>query len=304
MLDRVKDLVPEGIRSRLSPWRHQPVRQFRLEYYERFFRGGVIRRWGLAYRIYGNDEIGRLLYLGIDPVGDEVEVLKRCGRHFASFIDVGANIGTVCIPIAKSFPGPILAVEPVQRNFDVLCENLRLNDVTQRVSARRVAIGSSAGTTNMYLSVDNCGDHRAGRPLLADKRQVEVVDVETLAESVLADRRLRPPFLVKVDVQGFEAEVIAGAAPLLLSNACLILLEFWPEGLRANGCMPTDLFRLLDGNGLRIWEMMRPLGLRRIERADELEKLAPNLPGDHFCNLVATNRELAEMELEEFVRQT
>ncbi|MDP9054969.1 MAG: FkbM family methyltransferase [Acidobacteriota bacterium] len=270
-------------------------------YYDHIFRGGIVSRDGFTYNLYPNDVIGRHLYTGGHPALDELQILKKALGYFESFIDIGANIGSVSVPIAKWFDGPVLALEPVRKNFERLCENLRLNGVMERILARRVAVGDSNGTILMHLSGDNSGDHRAGEPSVSG-RPSESVELRTLADCISDDNRLRAPFLVKIDVQGFEARVIAGAAAILTSSPCLVLLEFWPEGLRSNGCSPADLFRLLAECGLRIYEVTRPPGLREINNSAELGRLGENFSGEGYCNLVATNRRLEDIGLTDLLR--
>lgn len=297
VIDRAKRWIPMPLRRWL-----RPRRRLRGAYYDRYFRGGVIRRGGIAYRIPPHDLIGRLVYVGGHPAREELELLQRAAPHFASFIDVGANIGTVTIPIARSFRGPVLAVEPTRQNFDALCDNLRMNGLLGHVAAQRVALGSARGTTMMHLSPDNSGDHRAGPGAAGESRAVEEVELWTLEECVEADRRLIPPFLLKIDVQGFEGEVIHGAQALLRDTACLALLEFWPFGLRANGWTPSDLFALLTVTGLRVYLMTEATALQPLGCASELEALADRLPETGYTTLAATNRSLDDVGLSDLVR--
>lgn len=291
-MERFKEWVPVPIRSWL-----RPRRKARLFYYDRYFRGGVIRRNGYRYRIHEKDLIGRLLYGGGHPAPDEVRLLTAAAPHFASFIDVGANIGTVTVPVARVFGGPVMAVEPAQRNYALLCENLRLNGVQDRVSPVCAAVGRSHGVTSLHLSSDNSGDHRAGRAPCDETRAVEQVELRTLEECVVADDRLSPPFLVKIDVQGFEGEVISGARPLLERSPCLILLEFWPLGLGANGWTATALFELLREVDLRIYVMTDGPALQPVSAARDLDDIAHGLPYAGYTSLVATNRPLGDVGL-------
>ena len=54
----------------------------------------------------------------------------------------------------------------------------------------------------------------------------------------------RPVRLIKIDTQGFELEVLAGASETLKHTEFLIV-EFWPAGLRACGHKPSDLVEAL-----------------------------------------------------------
>ena len=130
-------------------------------------------------------------------------------RHaFASggaLLDIGANVGLTCIPhaVIGDF-APVVAVEPEARNFACLEWNAASNQA--EVVCRRAAVSSKAGQVQLQI-LAKPGSHRVadapgGEP-------VQAVTVDQLAGEI---GRLS---LVKVDVQGGEADVLRGAGDLL-----------------------------------------------------------------------------------------
>ena len=283
----LKPFVPTGLRQRLNPWRN-PARQLRLMRYNWLYRGGVVRREGFSFHLHRRDEVSRQVFVNGHFASDELTMLKLAAPKFRSLIDIGANIGAVSVPWASQSALPALAIEPVRDNWNLLCENLRLNGLEKRVAVQRVALGEKSGQVEMFLSEENRGDHRAGS-YTGDDRKREVVELCTLGESISRVPGIEPPFLIKMDVQGFEGFVLKGAAELLRSNQCLILMEFWPEGLAANGFLPRDFFGLLQQLGLAAYEVQRPLRLKPIRDAEAIAELAMQLSGEENCNLVVTN---------------
>jgi hypothetical protein len=126
------------------------------------------------------------------------------------------------------------------------------------------------------------------------------VELCTLGECIGRVPGIHPPFLIKMDVQGFEGFVLKGAAELLRSNQCLILMEFWPEGLAANGFLPRDLLGLFQQFGLAAYEVRRPLRLKPIRDAEAIVDLAAQLSGEENCNLIVTNLPLEQTGLGSF----
>jgi FkbM family methyltransferase len=297
----IKPLVPAGLRERLNPWR-QPGRQLRLIRYEHFYRGSVIRRGGLSFKVHPHEEVGRMIYVDGETAGDEVMVLTKAAGSFGSFVDIGANIGGVSVPLAAGSTLNGLAVEPVGENFALLRENVRLNGLENRVALERAALGDSEGKVDMFLSEENRGDHRAGVYEGSDRRK-ESVELLTLASCLARHRELPAPYLIKIDVQGFEGRILAGAQDFLRSNECLILMEFWPGGLKANGFRPADIFGLLNGAGLKVYELGRPPALKPVTSAAALEETATRFPADGFCNLIATNRPMERTGLAELLKR-
>src|SRR5258708_6112466 len=94
----------------------------------------------------------------------------------------------------------------------------------------------------------NRGDNRIDAKAL-HKTNTQQVQAVTLDE-IVSDRCLD---LLKVDVQGFEIEVLLGAQKTLKANPALtILFEFWPYGLRQAGHQPDELWDLLQEIGFSI----------------------------------------------------
>src|SRR5580658_5386055 len=77
-------------------------------------------------------------------------------------IDVGANIGVICIPaVARGYVKRAIAIEPDPGNCRLLRTNVALNGLTETVSVHEVACGTLDGEKLLLeLSDDNFGDHR------------------------------------------------------------------------------------------------------------------------------------------------
>jgi FkbM family methyltransferase len=147
-------------------------------------------------------------------------------------VDVGANIGTVCVPaVARGLAKRAIAVEPDPFNFRLLRCNTILNEVDHLVTCVRAAAGDRVDTVRLELAMDgNLGDHRVGDG--TGPRQSVEVPMQPLAPL------LEPTHddLVWIDVQGSEAFVLAGW-PVLAATGIPTVVEICPEFLRANGTL-------------------------------------------------------------------
>ena len=120
--------------------------------------------------------------------------------------DVGANIGahTLFLAQAVGARGVVLAIEPQRAVYQLLCANLALNEV-MNVRAIRAAAGAARGHAFVPIC-DYAKPGNFGGIELADKggEPVEVVSIDSL--------QLPGCQFIKIDVEGQEQQVIAGAA--------------------------------------------------------------------------------------------
>jgi len=267
--------------------------------YDRFYDGTVVVRRGLRYRLHTSDYLSRCLFVEGEYGGNVRRVLQQVAPRFHTFVDCGANIGAITVPVSRGFAGHAIAIEPVTSNFRLLAENLKLNALWDRVRAVQVALGSRAGSQAIYLSTSNSGDHRMAAPV-GEGRSREEVRVETLDAVVFGDAAACPPFLVKIDVQGYECKLLAGAHGVL-AEACCVVCEFWPTGLRAAGSDPEELEQLFVRHGLNLYKL--PKGRFRLEPVVRLADEAMVLPGEAFGDIVATNLDLRELGLARFLER-
>lgn len=142
------------------------------------------------------------------------------------FVDVGANIGSYTI-LAGAAQANVICFEPVPSTFEALLDNIHLNRLGSRVDARNQAVGSRTGELEMIADQDTTnhalpqGDGYPGLSL-----RVPLVSLDDAL-------RGETPKLIKIDVEGFETEVLAGAEATF-SNAALraVIIELNGSGTR------------------------------------------------------------------------
>lgn len=153
-------------------------------------------------------------------------------------IDVGANVGYYTVLLAREVgpSGKVYAFEPEPVNFDLLERGVAANAYTN-VTAEQLALSDSNGSLKLYLAAENKGDHRIA-PAVEDRESIEIRAVP-LDEYLPAQERVH---FIKVDTQGAEGLIVAGMQRVLAENPDLVLiLEFWPEGLKNTGSSADQL---------------------------------------------------------------
>ncbi|MFZ5781041.1 MAG: FkbM family methyltransferase [Pseudomonadota bacterium] len=185
----------------------------------------------------GNDNSLCLYVCGsFEP--NEFAFLDRVLRPGMVFIDVGANDGYYTLFAARRVgpTGRVVAAEPSSRERAHLQRNLGRNGL-DNVTVVPAAIGSTSGLADLHLAHGVHAGHNTLGSFAHDdvvRASLERVPIEPL-DSVVARLALSHVDFIKVDVEGAEARVIAGAANVLATMRPMMLLEVNDKALRAQG---------------------------------------------------------------------
>lgn len=168
----------------------------------------------------------------------ERDLLGRLLHPGARFLDVGANVGYFSVFASKAAPGvQIDSVEPHPDIVPVLRMNLWTNQVNANIWP--VALDSKTSVLPIASAPMNPGDSRVARPHQSDGYNI-VVPALTADELF----RGRTFDVVKIDVQGWEWDVVLGMQRIIRESRDIVLVvEFFPSGLRDAGDQPYDLLR-------------------------------------------------------------
>jgi FkbM family methyltransferase len=177
----------------------------------------------------------------------ETRTISRYLQPGMCVVDVGANVGYVSLLAARRVgpAGRVVAVEPSPPAADRLEVAVRENRIAQ-IQLFRCGLGRAAGETVLYdPRPDNHSPSMHGNPDNAG-RTVPNRALDEVAESAGLDHI----DLLKVDVEGYEPEVFAGAACLLATGRIrAILCELNAYWLSCSGATSEALYRELLGYG-------------------------------------------------------
>lgn len=179
-------------------------------------------RHGPMIGLAGDRYITRSLEVYGEFSAGEWALFAQMVKPGMTVVEVGANIGTHSVPLARAcFPGPLYLFEPQQRVFQILCANLTLNDVRNAI-AYPDACGDVAGFVVVpplnYGAEFNFG----GVSVQAEGDGVQGLRVRATPLDSLG---LAACHLLKVDVEGFEVLVLRGATATIAKFRPLIYVE-------------------------------------------------------------------------------
>lgn len=142
-------------------------------------------------------------------------------------IDVGANIGMVSIDWASRLPGvTIHAYEPYPRTFQTLKTNIAANHLSEKVRVYDEAVSSHSGTVLLHAaksSVQTSAYYESAPP--SESAGVRVAAV-TLDEVIARCAGLGSINLLKMDVEGAEADIMEAASSRSLEKVHQFVLEY------------------------------------------------------------------------------
>jgi len=166
-------------------------------------------------------------------------------------IDIGANIGVVTGQLAARVgaSGHVWAIEPVPQNSERL-KALRERNNLQMIRTFDVAMGPSDGS--VVLRLPTPGNSAVASVTASwidgDKITVPVRSLDSLVAEHGSEGRLT---LIKIDVEGYESQVLAGAVETLARFRPWLYVEFNDEILRDAGSSSAELLTQFQNAGYR-----------------------------------------------------
>lgn len=165
-----------------------------------------------------------------------------------TFVDVGANLGTLTLAAARAMHGKgrIVCFEPFSDTCALLRHTLFLNGFAEIATVHCAACFSQSGSHSFYIA-ETCG-HNSLYPLAGSTNTGESIEVEmtTLDEALSGI----PVTLLKIDAEGAEPAILHGAMQVLESNPDVgIIVEYGPEHLKRSGETQESFFMPFDKLG-------------------------------------------------------
>lgn len=166
--------------------------------------------------------LGRYYELGVQRTLDKIL------RNGETFVDIGGNIGMISLHARYlvGSDGKLICFEPNPECADVIEEHMRMNDI-DNTEVRRCALAEAPGTLSLNLTSAHTGTATLASVTGAVRSMKVAVCVgdDELAGKV--------PRLLKIDVEGFELQVLKGFKKQSLGISHLLLRSWWKSTCKA-----------------------------------------------------------------------
>lgn len=188
--------------------------------------------------------------------------------HHRRLVDVGACHGLFSLLfVAGRDDARALAVEPSLRAREVLAANVEANRA-EAVSVAEKALGAAPGRLRMRANWHHL-EAVADSDTSGDTVEIRVVTLDELCRT-----HGFVPDLLKIDVEGYELEVLRGAAEVLRRHQPLLFLELHPTRLVELGHDPNEILDLLAHHGYRLHRVGRSAQpLRYLRASDPVQRV-------------------------------
>ena len=163
------------------------------------------------------------LYCGLHEF-EEMAFTLHFLRIGDTFVDIGANIGSYTVLASGHVGARTVAFEPIPHTFQILQQNVAINQMDELVQLYNMAVSAQAGNIKFVYNEDTMNH-------AATSEETNTMEVTTDTLDNLLDNI--EPLLIKIDVEGFETEVLKGAVKTLSNTKlCAIIIELNGSGQR------------------------------------------------------------------------
>lgn len=191
----------------------------------------------------------------------EWEVLSTLIKPGDVVIDVGANIGSRAIPFGCQVgaAGRVYAIEPQRLCYLCLAANVALNSLGMVVFPLHAAAGSEPGVIECPM-IDPTRPNNIGGLRLKyqmDTNEVHTIGREEVPQITVDSLNVDRCALIKIDVEGMESDVLAGAVNVVEQHQPMIWCEFLPHDQHK----PTSeaICAVLKNFRYRAWRVITPV---------------------------------------------
>jgi FkbM family methyltransferase len=217
---------------------------------------------------------GRLAWRARTFFTEEPETIRWLDRLQEADVlwDVGANVGLYALYAAKFRRCRVFAFEPESQNYALLLDNMSLNDIGERIEAASIALSDAeafghlavpfitkGGAYNLFAASGQEADipeSVQAQRLFSTRQPVRQLSFGCSIDGLLARGGFEPPTHLKIDVDGIEYKIIAGARRTLdnprLRSVLIELNEKSPHDAAVPGILAQHGFRLV--NRRSVWD--------------------------------------------------
>ncbi len=184
-------------------------------------------------------------------------VLQALLQRGDRFVDVGANHGMISLLGAYLVgeEGLVESIEPNATCLGRIREHIQLNNI-QHIRVHPCALGQEQATLELSVLTEHTGYGTLTNIPDKDKHLItEVIQVPVCTGDSLLGHGSQPPSLIKIDVEGYEFEALAGLEKTLAQHHCPVITEVVDGYLKRAGNTREQLMGFMENLGYAGYQM-------------------------------------------------
>jgi len=183
-------------------------------------------------------------YCGLHEVEDMAFLLHTLHEEDL-FLDIGANVGSYTILASCVVGAHTIAIEPIVNTFKNLTRNIKINNIEEKVMSLNIGVSNEVGILTFTSELDTKNKVIEIADTLKSCVQVSVDTVDNILSGRTAN-------VIKIDVEGWEANVLKGMAISLKDPSLLAIIV---ETIDLSGDSTREITHsisgILEGNGFK-----------------------------------------------------
>lgn len=198
-----------------------------------------VSRNNVNYQLYISDLVDWHVYFGIREIGQE-KLMNLC-KDGDYIIDVGANIGSVMLNLAKraGSNGKVYGFEPDLITYDRCLKNILLNNLNNIILINE-GLGSEETESFLYITSEYNRGMNKIKPNIDNKLTGNIIRINTL-DNFITNNKISKVDLIKIDVEGYELSVLKGAEKTIQKMKPLLFIEVDDNYLKEQGSSAREL---------------------------------------------------------------
>lgn len=216
---------------------HELTKNNLLQAYYRYFKWQLISRLHNTPFEYPFIEKAKLwvtkgmtgatgnIYAGLHEFKDMAFLLHFL-RKEDSFADIGSNIGSYTILASAVVGASTTSFEPIPSTFNFLQKNININKCSSIVTANNKGVGKEKSVLRFSNSFDTINHVLTNDDSVTSFVEIEVETLDSYFEKNINSL----PAIIKIDVEGFESDVLTGASNILYNKTLKAII------IELNGC--------------------------------------------------------------------
>lgn len=166
-----------------------------------------------------------------------------------SILDIGANCGICSIILARQNPKAIIySFEPFPKSYNLLLENIKLNNISNIISFNFAVSGVSNEILKLYLHPSCSGANITGKNIELKEyfnKEIEAIDVKTISfDDIITNNNITNIELLKIDCEGAEYDILYNSIKFKQNYVKNLIGEF--HNLEYNNTSNYEPYNLFD----------------------------------------------------------